>query len=88
MRLQPRGSSFQEAKLQFDDVTMAMKEKSGTVVFNSAGGFIPKLAEVCLGAVNAFQYPCALNMYLTNPGQETSAPPHTDKQVAANRCSE
>lgn len=58
-----------------------MKETSGTVVFNSAGGFIPKLAQVCLAAVTAFDLPCALNMYLTNPGQKTSAPPHTDKQV-------
>ena len=82
--VKPRGSSFQEAKLQFEDVTMAMTQKSGTVVFNSAGGFIPKLAEVCLGAVNAFHYPCALNMYLTSPGKETSAPPHTDKQVTCN----
>ena len=34
---QPRGSSFQEAKLQFADVQLALKEASGTVVFNSAG---------------------------------------------------
>jgi ribosomal protein L16 Arg81 hydroxylase len=50
------------------------------VVFNSAGGFIPKLAGVCLDAVNAFQLPIAINVYLTNVGQKTSAPPHTDKQ--------
>ena len=52
----------------------------GTVVFNSAGGFIPKLAGVCLQCVNAFDLPCALNMYLTDAGQAVSAPPHTDKQ--------
>ena len=57
-----------------------MTQTSGTVVFNSAGGFIPKLAQVCLAATTAFDLPCALNMYLTNPGQKTSAPPHTDKQ--------
>ena len=45
------------------------------------GGFIPQLAEVCLAAVNAFNLPCAINMYITNAGQKTSAPPHTDKQV-------
>jgi hypothetical protein len=49
-------------------------------VINSAGGFIPRLAEVCLSAVNAVRLPVAINMYLTNPGQRTSAPPHTDKQ--------
>ena len=46
-----------------------------------SGGFIPELAEVCLAAVNAFSMPCAINMYITNYGQKTSAPPHTDKQV-------
>ena len=45
------------------------------------GGFIPELAEVCLAAVTAFDMPCAINMYITNAGQKTSAPPHTDKQV-------
>ena len=76
----PRGTSFEDAKLKYNEVTEAMKEKSGTVVFNSAGGFVPKLASVCLQVVNAFQLPCALNMYLTAAGQKTSAPPHTDKQ--------
>jgi hypothetical protein len=52
----------------------------GTVVVNSAGGFIPRMASVCLNAVNAFELPAALNMYVTNPGQRVSAPPHTDKQ--------
>lgn len=76
----PRGTSFQDAKLQFADVQLALKEASGTVVFNSAGGFIPQLAEICLAAVNVFNFPCAINMYITNPGQKVSAPPHTDKQ--------
>ena len=48
------------------------------------GGFIPELAEVCLAAVTAFDMPCAINMYITNAGQKTSAPPHTDKQVHLN----
>jgi len=77
---QPRGSSFEDAKLRFDDVQMAMKQTSGTVVFNSAGGFIPPLAGVCLQTVSAFDLPAAINMYLTNPGQKLSAPPHTDRQ--------
>jgi len=59
---------------------MAMKQTSGTVVFNSAGGFIPPLAGVCLQTIEAFDLPSALNMYLTNPGQKVSAPPHTDRQ--------
>jgi hypothetical protein len=37
LKFQPRGSSFQDAKLQFADVQLALKEASGTVVFNSAG---------------------------------------------------
>ena len=77
---EPRGSSFQDAKLRFQDVEMAMKQTSGTVVFNSAGGFIPPLAGVCLQTIEAFDLPSALNMYLTNPGQKVSAPPHTDRQ--------
>ena len=50
------------------------------MVFNSAGGFVPKLAGVCLQCINNFDLPCALNLYLTNVGQKVSAPPHTDKQ--------
>lgn len=38
------------------------------------------MASVCLDAVDAFQFPVALNLYITNPGQKVSAPPHTDKQ--------
>jgi hypothetical protein len=77
---EPRGSSFEDAKLRFQDVEMAMKKSAGTVVFNSAGGFIPPLAGVCLETIEAFDLPAALNMYLTNPGQQLSAPPHTDRQ--------
>lgn len=77
---QPRGSSFEEAKLRYEDVCVAMKKTAGTVVFNSAGGFIPPLAGVCLETVAAFDLPAALNMYLTDPGQRLSAPPHTDRQ--------
>ncbi|CAM9820563.1 unnamed protein product, partial [Chrysoparadoxa australica] len=77
---QPRGKSFEEAKLRFKDVEKAMKEKSGTVVINSAGAFIPPLAGVCLECCDAFSMPSAINLYLTAPGQVTSAPPHTDKQ--------
>ena len=76
----PRGNSFEEAKLRFQDVEMAMTKKSGTVVFNSAGGFIPPLAGVCLQTIEAFDLPAAINMYLTAPKQQVSAPPHTDKQ--------
>lgn len=76
----PKGKSYEDAKLKYDEVEEALRQQNGTVVFNSAGGFIPKLAEVCLQTLNAFQLPVAINMYLTNPGQKTSAPPHTDKQ--------
>jgi ribosomal protein L16 Arg81 hydroxylase len=49
-------------------------------VINSAGGFIPELAMICYDIVKAIKLPVAVNMYLTNRGQKTSAPPHTDKQ--------
>ena len=75
----PRGKSFQDAKLRFDDVLTALTQRNGTVVFNSAGGFIPKLASICFSICGELQLPLAVNMYLTNPGQATSAPPHTDK---------
>ncbi len=66
--------------MHFADIEEALKVKSGTVVINSADGFIPKMAGVSLAALNAFKLPVALNMYITNPGQQVSAPPHTDKQ--------
>lgn len=34
---QPRGKSFEDAKLRFEDVQRALKEKSGTVCWNSLG---------------------------------------------------
>jgi ribosomal protein L16 Arg81 hydroxylase len=49
-------------------------------VINSAGGFIPELAMICYDIVKTIMLPVAVNMYLTNRGQKTSAPPHTDKQ--------
>ena len=52
----------------------------GTVVFNSAGAHIPELGTVCLAAIDAFEMPNCLNLYVTQKGTSTSAPPHTDKQ--------
>lgn len=75
-----RGSSFEEAKLQPEDVLQAMSKKSGTVVFNSAGTSVAPMASVCLDATESFLFPVAINLYLTAAGQQTSAPPHTDKQ--------
>ena len=77
---QARGSSFEDAKLRPEDVRAALAKRSGTVVFNSIDGNVAPLAAVSLQAVEAFRVPVALNMYLTAPGQQTSAPPHTDKQ--------
>jgi hypothetical protein len=75
-----RGEAFEDAKLRFQDIQNAMKQKSGTVVVNSAGAYMPSLANVCLDCLSAFQLPVNLNLYLTAAGQSTSAPPHTDKQ--------
>lgn len=76
----PRGTSFEEAKMRIKDVEKALAERSGTVVFNSAGAKIKPLAQVCYGTSEATRLPTALNLYLTAAGQATSAPPHTDKQ--------
>ncbi|CAB1099958.1 unnamed protein product [Ectocarpus sp. CCAP 1310/34] len=76
----PRGKSFEDAKLRFDDVKNALKEKSGTVVVNSAGAYIRPLAGICLDVMEALDIPVCLNLYITAAGQKTSAPPHTDKQ--------
>jgi hypothetical protein len=76
---QPRGTTFADAKLRYEDVLTAMGIKSGTVVFNSAGGFMPPMATVCLECLEAFEMPTALNMYLTAAGQQVSAPPHTGR---------
>ena len=75
---EPRGDSFEDAKMRYVDVVDAMQ--LGTVVFNSAGAHIPKLSAFCWAALEAFELPNCLNLYLTAKGQVTSAPPHTDKQ--------
>lgn len=75
---QPRGSSFEDAKMRYVDVQKAMEQ--GTVVFNSAGAHISRLGSVCLAALDAFGLPNCLNLYVTAKGRATSAPPHTDKQ--------
>jgi hypothetical protein len=75
---EPRGPSYQEAKLRYVDVVEGMAR--GTVVFNSAGAHIPKLAAVCVAALDTFGLPNCLNLYLSGSGLKTSAPPHTDKQ--------
>lgn len=74
----PRGNSFEEARMTMEDVEAALEK--GTVIFNSAGAHIPKLAGPTLAALEATALPNALNMYVTAPGKRTSAPPHTDKQ--------
>jgi len=75
---EPRGSSFEDAKMRYVDVEAAMRR--GTVVFNSAGAHIPRLGAMCLAALDAFGLPNCLNLYATARGTSTSAPPHTDKQ--------
>lgn len=74
----PRGDSFEEARMKFDDVLAALER--GTVIFNAAGAHIPKLAGPCLAVTDATATPNALNLYVTAAGKKTSAPPHTDKQ--------
>jgi len=76
----PRGKTFEEAKMRVEDVEKALSERSGTVVFNSAGATIKTLAQVCRDTGEAMRLPVALNLYVTAAGQKTSAPPHTDKQ--------
>jgi hypothetical protein len=82
----PRGNSFQDAKMLFSEVQDALTQ--GTVIFNSAGAHIPKLAGANLATVDAISLPCAINIYITNAGMRTSAPPHTDKQdvVVVQTC--
>jgi Cupin superfamily protein len=64
--------------MTFADVEAALTK--GTVIMNAAGAHIPKLAGPSLALTDAVALPCALNLYVTAPGQRTSAPPHTDKQ--------
>jgi hypothetical protein len=75
---EPRGNSFEDAKMLFEEVEAALEQ--GTVIFNSAGAHIPKLAGANLATTDATSLPCAINIYITAPGKKTSAPPHTDKQ--------
>ena len=74
----PRGESFEEARMTYEDVIAALDK--GTVIFNAAGAHIPKLAGPSLACTDATALPCALNLYITAAGKRTSAPPHTDKQ--------
>ncbi|VEU37336.1 unnamed protein product [Pseudo-nitzschia multistriata] len=74
----PRGDSFEEARMTFDDVCAALDK--GTVIFNAFGAHVPKLAGPCLAATDATDTPNAVNLYVTAFGKRTSAPPHTDKQ--------
>ena len=74
----PRGESFEEARMTFEDVQAALDK--GTVIFNAAGAHIPKLANPSLCATDATALPCAMNLYITAPAKRTSAPPHTDRQ--------
>ena len=74
----PRGSSFQDARMTLEEVKDALEK--GTVIFNTAGSHIPKLAGPTLACTDAASLPCAVNMYVTAAGKRTSAPPHTDRQ--------
>lgn len=74
----PRGSSFEDARMTLEEVNAALEK--GTVIFNTAGSHIPKLAGATLACTDAAALPCALNMYVTAAGKRTSAPPHTDRQ--------
>lgn len=77
----PRGQSFEEARMTFEDVKKALEK--GTVIMNAAGAHIPLLAGPSLACTDATSLPCALNLYVTDVGKRTSAPPHTDKQDVA-----
>jgi len=74
----PKGDSFEEARMTYDDVQKALEK--GTVIFNAFGAHVPKLAGPCLAATDATDTPNAINLYVTAHGKRTSAPPHTDKQ--------
>jgi len=74
----PRGSSFEDARMTLEEVNAALEK--GTVIFNTAGSHVPKLAGPSLACTDASLLPCAVNMYITAAGKRTSAPPHTDRQ--------
>ncbi|KAJ8608870.1 hypothetical protein CTAYLR_005256 [Chrysophaeum taylorii] len=62
----------------WDGVERALDD--GTVVFNTAGLACAPLADACLAALDAFELPVGVNVYITRPGRAASAPPHTDRQ--------
>ena len=64
--------------MTLEEVNAALEK--GTVIFNTAGSHIPKLAAATLACTDAAALPCAVNMYVTAAGKRTSAPPHTDRQ--------
>lgn len=64
--------------MTIDEINVALEK--GTVIFNTAGSHIPKLAGPTLACCDASSLPCAVNLYVTAAGKRTSAPPHTDKQ--------
>eukprot|EP00536_Pseudo-nitzschia_multiseries_P012112 jgi/Psemu1/244283/estExt_Genewise1.C_4450025 len=74
----PKGDSFDEARMTYEDVQAALEK--GTVIFNAFGAHVPKLAGPCLAVTDATDTPNAVNLYVTAFGKRTSAPPHTDKQ--------
>ena len=74
----PKGDSFEEARMTYEDVQKALEK--GTVIFNAFGAHVPSLAGPCLAVTDATDTPNAVNLYVTAYGKRTSAPPHTDKQ--------
>ncbi|CAB9526897.1 Cupin superfamily protein [Seminavis robusta] len=74
----PRGESFEEARMTFEDVEAALDK--GTVILNAIGAHVPKLAAPALACTDATSLPNAINLYVTAAGKRTSAPPHTDRQ--------
>ena len=54
--------------------------EGGTIYFNSAGSLWKNLGEVCCEAIDAFDFPCNINVYCTPKGFVNSVPPHTDQQ--------
>ena len=82
------GQTYDETRLTWTQITTALTQ--GTVVLNSAGAHVSKLAGPCLACLDATGLPNALNAYVTAPNMRTSAPPHTDKQdviVVQTSCS-
>ena len=59
----PRGESFEEARMTFEEVEEAL-EKS-TVILNAIGAHVPKLAGPSLACTDASSLPNAINLYVT-----------------------